>query len=103
MITCQLLHPKVTPEHVGMIPYWLSEDDIDPAWRQLDKHYQHGGGWRPFKGHTMNEDKSLEYPGDPALHPIASMELRDELILMYEYSWVAVVQKDGSFEVCRMD
>jgi hypothetical protein len=30
-------------------------------------------------------------------------KLRDELILVYEGDWVAVLQKDGSFEVARMD
>jgi hypothetical protein len=31
------------------------------------------------------------------------MELRDELILIYEHSWVAIIQPDRTFETCRMD
>ena len=104
MTTCYLVGPDVTPEHIGMVPMFLNDDDPDPAAKQLDKHYQHGGGWRPFKGHTMNKKTgSLKYPGDPELHPIAYMKLRDEMVLMYDHAWVAILQRDGSFEVCRMD
>jgi hypothetical protein len=45
----------------------------------------------------------LHYPGDPPFKPIAMMVLRDETILIYDYSIVAIVQPDGSFEACRMD
>jgi hypothetical protein len=29
--------------------------------------------------------------------------LRDEEIRFYDYSWLAIVQPDGSFEVARVD
>ena len=103
MTLVELLQPDVTPEHLGIIPYFLNDDDPDRATTQLNKHYAHGGGWRPFKGHTMNPDHSISYSGDPDLHPLAAIRFRDELVLIYPYSWVAVVQKDGSFEICRMD
>jgi hypothetical protein len=31
------------------------------------------------------------------------MKLRDEVILVYPHSWVLILQKGGSFEICRMD
>jgi len=91
------------PDHVGMIPLWLDERDPRPAREQLDAAYQHGGGWRPFKGFKMLRDHSIKYPGDPALKPLALMKLRDEVIAVYPHAWVMILQKDGSFEICRMD
>jgi hypothetical protein len=103
MITVKFLHPSATDDHVGEIPYWLSADDPRPAAQQLDRCYNHGGGWRPFSGHTLTENNNLKYPGDPPLRPIAEMRLRDELILIYEHSWVVIVQPDRTFAACRLD
>jgi hypothetical protein len=103
MIAVKFLHPDATAEHIGEIPRWLSEDDPRPAAQQLDSAYGHGGGWDPFVGFRLRGDNSLKYPGDPPLQPIAEMNLRDELILIYEHSWVVVIQPDRTFEACRMD
>jgi len=99
----EALHPKLTPEHLGLLPGMLDEEDPRPARAQLDEAYQHGGGWQPFKGFELHEDNSISYPGDPRQQPLAQTWLRDELIVFYDYSWVCVIQKDRSFEICRMD
>lgn len=98
-------HPD---EHIagalGFIPSFLSEHDDRPAREQLDMNYAHGGGWSPMAMWTFNEaDKSIHYPGDPPLRPIAQANLRSEMILVYQHAWVAIVQPDGSYEVARMD
>jgi len=99
-----LLDHRATIDQVGFIPSFLDEDDPRPAAQQLDANYQHGGGWRPQKGFTYNpKTGALHYPGDPPFTPIALLVLRKELILIYQYGYVAVVQPDGSFEACRMD
>jgi hypothetical protein len=103
MLTVKFLHPRATAEHIGEIPHWLSADDPRPAATQLHRCYSHGGGWKPFFGFTLTENNNLKYPGDPPLCPIAEMRLRDELILIYRHSWVAVIQPDRTFEICRMD
>jgi hypothetical protein len=99
----KFLHPSATDGHVGEIPLWLSADDPRPAAQQLDGCYNHGGGWQPFSGFKLRENNSLKYPGDLPLWPIAEMKLRDELILIYQHSWVAIIQPDRTFEACRMD
>ena len=103
MIEVKFLHPRCTMDHVGMIPLWLSETNPESANKQLNAAYSHGGGWNSFYGFTLTKDNGLAYSGDPTLKPIAEMKLRDELILMYEHSWVAIIQPNRSFEVCRMD
>lgn len=103
MVQWELLHPAVTSAHLGILPTMLNDRDPSPARDQLDRGYRHGGGWDPFKGHTLNPDNTLSYPGDPPTRPIAQARLRDELIVLYEHEWVAIIQKDRSFEVCRMD
>jgi len=103
MIIWAFLDPQMTPEHLGLLPMMLSEYDPRPAREQFDANYQHGGGWDPMKGFTLHDGNSLSYPGDPPLIPLAITKLRDELIVFYQYSWVAIIQPDRSFEVCRMD
>lgn len=93
------------PEALGLIPGFLSESDPRPAREQLDAHYQHGGGWQPMDKWVLNKESlSIRYPGgDPPLAPIAISQLRDERIAVYPHAWVLILQKDGSFEVARMD
>jgi hypothetical protein len=92
------------PDQLGEIPHFLDESDPRPAREQFNVNYQHGGGWRPMLGFTMTpEDFVLHFPGDPPLAPIALMQLRQETILVYDYSIVAIMQPDGSFEAARMD
>lgn len=98
----KMLHPRMTMEHLGFIPYWLDDSNPKRAAEQLNDGYQFGG-WEPFKGFTLRDDNALTYPGDPPQMPLAEARLRDELIVFYPHSWVAVIQKDRSFEVCRMD
>jgi hypothetical protein len=98
-----LKHPRMTIDHLGLLPDMISEDDPRPAREQFNTNYAHGGGWHPFKGHTMKADGTITYPGDPPLRVLASTTLRNETIHFYEHDWVAIVQPDGSFEICRMD
>ena len=103
VVVIKLLHPKVEAEHLGLLPYWLNTNDERPAKEQLHEGYSNAGGWQPFKGFELLEDDSLEYPDDPPLHPIAEIEIHKERVLIYDHSWVAIIQPDRSFEVCRMD
>jgi len=86
---------------LGYIPHFLSERSVLPAAQQIDRVYI--GGWRPFKGFTLNDDNSLSYPSDPDLQPLCTAQLRDETIVVYRYDWVAIIQPDRSFEIARLD
>lgn len=91
-------------EELGLLRYMLSNFNEKPAREQFNYHYKHGGGWRPIDGFEFDKSTyALTYPGDEPMHPWASTRLRYELILIYPYSFVAIVQPDGSFEVARMD
>lgn len=103
MITWEFLHPQMTFDHLGAIPSFVDDHDPRSAREQLDTAYKFAGGWQPFHGHVLGSDNSLKYPGDPPLTPLAQARLRDELIVFYPHSWVAVIQPDRSYEVCRMD
>lgn len=97
------LHPDMTLEHLGLLPGWLDLDDPRPAKDQFNSNYAHGGGWRPMGGFKLHADNSLHYPGDPPLIPLAQCQFRNELIVFYEHSWVAIIHQDRYFEACRMD
>jgi hypothetical protein len=94
-------HPMATPGMLGYLPQFLSERDPRPAREQFDTNYVHGG-WCPFKGFTMH-DNGLKYPGDPPMPLLAETKLRDEIVRLYQCSWVAIIQPDGSYEIARMD
>lgn len=86
---------------LGFIPSFLYEDDPRPAREQIAERYI--AGWQPFPGFTFSEDLNLFYEGDPPLDPIAYTKLHEEVILVYHYAWVAIVQPDATFEVARLD
>lgn len=92
----------------GSVFTGLNDANPAKAVEQLDRHYQHGGGWRAFKGFNLHGDIAagtarLRYPGDPPLRLIAWAKLRDETIALFESSWVCVQQASGDIEVARMD
>jgi hypothetical protein len=101
MIDVRLLSPDVTLEDLGRIYGMLDLTNPAPARDQFN--YQHGGGWRPRDKFTLGDDDSLGCPGDEPLHPLAEITFRDERVLIYESDFVAIIQPDRSFEVCRMD
>jgi hypothetical protein len=88
---------------LGFLPSFLSDTDPRPASIQIDTNYGHGGGWRPQPGFALLKDHTLKYPGDPPIKPLAMTNLRHELICFYPYSYLAIFQPDGTFEVCRVD
>lgn len=101
-------HPRVTAEHLGLIPSFLNEADPRPAREQLHEAYAHGGGWHPFYGFELQKEGAVEtwwlkYPEDPPVRMLAYTTLREETICLFQFAWVAIVQKDGSFEIARMD
>ena len=99
----EMLHPMMVPQALGFLPQFLDEDDQRPAKEQIDGNYQHGGGWRNIPGFTHLGEHRMKYPGDPELRPLAQTKLRDEVIVFYDYSFVAIFQPDGSFEISRID
>jgi hypothetical protein len=96
-------------EYLGLIPQMFNDDDPRPVKEQIEENYKHGGGWRPLKGFVFDPvTKTITYPGDEdgpdeVYRPLGYTQVRDESIYVYDLAWVAIVQKDGSFEVSRMD
>jgi hypothetical protein len=89
---------------LGFLPDILDAGDKRPVKDQLEDRYAHGGGWRPIKGFTMDNDRVLHFPEDPPFHPAAMTAIGDEIVIFYpNCSLLAVIAKDGSFEVTRVD
>lgn len=101
MTTWKMKHPQATPAMLGYIPNFLNEQDPRPAREQINSNYV--SGWHPFPGFTMLPDGNMTYPGDPPTLLLAECQFRNETVRFYDCSWVAIVQPDGSFEVCRLD
>lgn len=97
------LHPKMTPEGLGLLPDFFSTSDPRPAAEQLNENYSHGGGWSPMPKWTHLGDHIIQYPGDPALAPLAMSRLRKETLILYRHSIFGIFQEDGTFEIGRVD
>lgn len=98
MMIWLMFHPNVD---LGYLPTFLNEDDPRKAAEQIDANYRFGG-WQSAQGFKL-DDLALKFPGDPPLHPLAMTKLRDETILLYPYDFVAILQKDTTFDVARID
>ena len=93
---------------VGYIPEFFSENDPRSAREQLHENYAHGGGVRPFPGFTLQSWQSpgeayLSYPGDPPMREVSRATLRDETIIVFDYSWLAIIQPSGDHIITRVD
>lgn len=101
----ELLHPDMTPDHLGFLPHILDSFDPRPTAEQIEDKYAHGGGWRPYGqgAWALDDDRTLHFPNDQALKPIARTFIREEQVYLYDHAVVAVVQPDGSFDVVRLD
>ena len=92
---------------LGYIPdHIVRVDDPRPIKDQVASNYAHGGGYSPWGKGEFKLDlktKVLKYPGDPPFKPIAELQVRDELFIMYRSAISAIVQKNGSFDIIRMD
>jgi len=91
---------------LGYLPDFIGEFNSEPIKDQIAANYAHGGGYSPYGKDKWIFDpvrKTLKYPGDPTLKPVAELQVRDELFIVYQYAVCAIVQKDGSFDVVRMD
>lgn len=91
---------------LGLIPELITVHDPRSVAEQIADNYAHGGGYSPFgKGRWKFDPvaKSLKYPGDSAYKGVAELRVRDELFIVFQHAVCAVVQKDGSFDVVRMD
>jgi hypothetical protein len=91
---------------LGFLPDFINKYDERDAKTQLTEGY--GFGWNNFEGFTMKNhdiigEATITYPDDPPLKEIGRAQLRDETIIVFRHSWVAVVQKDGNFVISRMD
>ena len=87
----------------GFIPDFLHGDDPRSAREQFNERCP--GGWVPAPpGLKFDFDTAtLNYPGDPPMTPISAMQFRTEMILLFQSSWVCIIQKNGSWEAARMD
>lgn len=78
------------PDEIGFLPSFLDEADPRPAREQFDANYPYGGYWR--KVGEIDKAGVMHYPGDPDLRPIGGTRLRDEVVLVYPASFVAIIQ-----------
>jgi hypothetical protein len=104
VIQFTLIDPRMTTAMLGFLPSFLDPDDPRSAAQQIDANYAFGG-WEPLPGCIAVPDPlfAWTYPGDPVFLPLAAAKLRHEVIAVYKGDFVGIWQRDGSFEISRVD
>lgn len=86
---------------VGMLMVWLSPSDPRSAKDQIEDNYS--GGWVPVEGHRVGPMGEIFYKDDPPMKPVAFTKIRDEIVLVYPFSFVTIIRRDGSYDTTRLD
>jgi hypothetical protein len=96
-------------DDLGFLPLIIASDWDLPAAEQIAQNYAHGGGYRPRPGFGLVAGKMgqalLQHAGDPDIRERSRLYLpySDELCILFEHDFLAIVQDDGSFAVTRVD
>jgi len=100
---------------LGFIPEILRDDDPRPVKDQMNERYEHGGGFHAFpnkKRFTINDTAAepckLVYHEDDFVETMEEwgrcwFPITEELVIVFDSAITAIIQKDGSFELTRMD
>lgn len=109
-VTWHALVRDFRPSWLGFLPDILLPNDPRSVKEQLEDRYAHGGGWRPIEGFRLQKGKdillnpTLRFPGDPPFKAAAMTTIGEETVIYYPLcSLLAVVAKDGTWEVTRVD
>lgn len=101
---------RFSPKMLGFLPDLISNLYPGNVAEQLERNYAHGGGYRdltklePGKWTFNKRNKTLRYRGESDIfNPLASVQIKDEMVYFYKYSLLAIVKPDGSFAVTRVD
>jgi hypothetical protein len=99
------LDPRFRAEDLGFLWDILTPEDKRKVSEQLNDRYAHGGGYRPFKGFTLDRrTMTMRYPGDPPFKPSAMTAIGDEKVFFYpQGQWLLILQPDNTWEVTRVD
>lgn len=107
MTTDPLEHYGVSRKEIeaicGIIPFWVKNVTYLglPLYVALNKQYQFG--LYNLQGGEVSPDGIFSYPEDPDLYPYCKIIRDDETFYQYPMAICAIVQKDGSTFITRMD
>lgn len=93
----------------GFVPTMLDVDADMPLWEQVHNNYSHGGGWNDFNGFDVVQDDRqqylIKYPGDPVYHERGRIEREQDMLIIFDYSWVMWVDKTDptKHKIARID
>lgn len=93
-------------EYAGLIPYWFSNTDHLTAKGVIDRGYAKSGGafclWQG--GHIDGIGVYTNDAGDPPLNPVVATSHGDELVYIYEYGLVGVLNvQTAEVSITRCD
>lgn len=93
---------EMAPQACGFIPSFLKVEDNRPMKEQFNERYI--SGWHRFDGFEIKpKNWTISFPGDPDLQPLGGAALHGEVIVVYPYAWVMIIDADNKFEIARMD
>jgi hypothetical protein len=88
---------------LGFIPNFIDETlNYNSMVREALERY--GFGMSEMKGHTIDENLTMKYPGDPDLDPIAVIVTCDAQVVIYKYGITSFIKKENGKSVTyRLD
>lgn len=89
----------------GYIVGMIHPNNDEPLWKQIDRNYQHGGGWRPQDKWSFEERDGVmyaQYPGDPELEEIDRLRIGDETLHLFPHSYILWTKGDEK-QMARCD
>ena len=98
------------PQYAGpYLPMIFNEGDPRTAQEQANHRYDHGGGWNSFNGRgfelkgTADKGFQLAFPGDPHMRELSRTQFHEQLLVLFECSWMAIIEDGKMIDVARID
>lgn len=90
-------------QSLGILPHYVMNEDYFHKDLKAALKEQYKFGMFELTGGKIDDKGIFEYPGDPELFPLIKIVRGDEIYYQYEHAIVAIVQKDGSTFITRLD
>ena len=96
------------PQRAGHLPQIIINRDARSAQEQVNARYQHGGGWRSVEGFKLGwpraDEYSLNYEGEEPLREVSRALFHGtQVLVLFKYSYLAIVEADKLIDVSRID
>lgn len=83
----------------------VSSEDSRRIQDQIAENYPYGFGWEPLEGFKLLSPVTgaVLHPDGHLFEPIATAPHGDQIMFLYKYLYIGLLESDGTFEMGRDD